>query len=81
LKQTQLLDLSGNDKIGDEGLGYLLKSLDQFKGLEMRYCILESVRLISERLMEKLQYYYDIFHVAMLTNFSIVSAIQYFKIE
>ena len=40
--------------IGDEGLKFLIKSLDQIKGLGLRRCDLgaESVRLISERLVE-----------------------------
>jgi len=54
LKQIELLDLSHNKMIGDEGLKFLIKSLDQIKGLGLRRCDLgaESVRLISERLVE-----------------------------
>jgi len=54
LKQIKLLDLGGNEKIGDEGLRFLIKSLHQIKQLGLRRCNLgaESVRLISERLME-----------------------------
>jgi len=54
LKQIQLLNLSDNKKIGDEGLRFLIKSLHQIKQLELMSCNLgdESVRLISEGLME-----------------------------
>jgi len=54
LKQIQLLNLNGNEKIGDEGLRFLIKSLHQIKQLGLSRCNLgdESVRLISERLME-----------------------------
>jgi len=54
LKQIQLLDLSDNENIGDEGLRFLIKSLHQIKQLRLYKCNLgaESVRVISERLME-----------------------------
>jgi len=54
LKQIQLLNLTNNKKIGDEGLRFLIKSLHQIKQLGLRSCNLgaESVRLISERLVE-----------------------------
>jgi len=53
LKQIQRLDLSDNE-IRDEGLRFLIKSLHQIKQLWLMGCDLgaESVRLISERLME-----------------------------
>jgi len=54
LKQIQLIDLSYNRKIGNEGLRFLIKSLHQIKQLDLWDCNLgaESVRLISEGLME-----------------------------
>jgi len=54
LKQIQLLNLSFNENIGDEGLRFLIKSLHQIKQLGLMSCNLgaESVRLISETLME-----------------------------
>ena len=53
MKQIQRLDLSGN-WFGDEGLRFLIKSLHQIKQLDLVSCNLgaESVRLISERLVE-----------------------------
>jgi len=54
LKQIPCLNLGGNKKIGDEGLRFLIKSLHQIKQLWLWDCNLgaESVRLISERLVE-----------------------------
>jgi len=54
LKQIQYLHLGDNKKIEDEGLRFLVKSLHQIKELALFSCNLgaESVRLISERLME-----------------------------
>jgi len=50
----QRLDLSGNKMVGDEGLKFLIKCLDQIKELRLWRCNLgaESVRLISEKLVE-----------------------------
>jgi len=56
LKQIQILDLSGNKKIGVEGSRFLIKRLDHIgiKELSLMSCGLgdESVRLISEKLLE-----------------------------
>jgi len=54
LEQIQRLDLGGNEEIGVEGLRFLIKSLHQIKELGLSDCDLgaESVRLISERLIE-----------------------------
>ena len=69
-EQVQLLDLSGN-KIEDEGLSFLVKSLDQITELSLYECNLgaESVRLINERLMEtkhKASWRFDLTKVAIL---------------